>query len=60
MTPRTEPTVMTVGGPRRSRTRPTGMPVSADTIGAVAKVPVVAVVDRPVSAVIRGFRTGNA
>ncbi|GAB2926217.1 hypothetical protein GCM10027075_28030 [Streptomyces heilongjiangensis] len=59
-TPRTEPVVITARGPRRSRTRPTGMPVRAETRSAPEKAPVVTVADQPVAAVIRGFRTGKA
>ncbi|MDO0934443.1 hypothetical protein QQY66_23205 [Streptomyces sp. DG2A-72] len=51
---------MTARGPRRSRMRPTGMPVRAETRSAPEKAPVVAVVDQPVATVICGFGTGKA
>lgn len=59
-TPRTEPVVITARGPRRSRMRPTGMPVTADIRSAPEKAAVVAVDDQPVEAVICGLRTGKA
>lgn len=58
--PSTDPVVMTARGPRRSRMRPTGMPVRAEMRRAPEKAAVVAVVDQPVAAAIWGFRTGNA
>lgn len=51
--------VITARGPRRSRMRPTGMPVTAE-IRSAPKAAVVAVVDQPVKAVICGLRTGKA
>lgn len=60
MTPSSEPVVMTVRGPRRSRMRPTGIPASAEMISAAENAPVVAVVDQPVSSVMRASRTGKA
>ena len=59
-TPRPEPAVMTRRGPCRSMKRPTGTPANADTARATENAEVTATGDQPVSALIRGARTGKA
>jgi hypothetical protein len=59
-TPRTEPVVMTVRGPRWSMIRPTRIPANAEMSRAAENAAVVAPVGQPVSAVIAGFSTGKA
>lgn len=58
--PTTEPTVMTVRGPRASRMRPMRMPATADISKAAENAAVVAVALQPVAMVICGLRTGKA
>ena len=50
---------MTVRGPRWSRTRPTGMPATAETTRAAENAAVVASADQPVSAVMAGVEDGE-